>query len=75
MNPQARFVTIRIQDPIDIMAFDLSRSKPNDVTRVGAYEPIVWAGANAKSVKKMWGSRRQLENCHIIIVSLVLDQG
>ena len=58
-KPHTRLVTIKIHPPIDSMAFDLSRSKPNDTTNNGEYEPMVWAGAIPRTVMQTWGSNRQ----------------
>ena len=55
-------VISRIQEPIDTMAFDLNRSYPNELTRVGAYELIVDAGARPPIVSRTWGRSFQLVN-------------
>ena len=47
---------------MDIIAFDLSLSNPNETTSDGAYAIRVLAGAIPRRVMKMWGSSRQLVN-------------
>lgn len=60
--PQVMFATSSIHDPMETIAFAFSLPYPIELTRLGAYAPIVDDGARPEIVSRTWGINRQLVN-------------